>query len=232
MRKAKRLRSLQCSLKKSTDEFFTNAVCNETSFNTNFVTKGVGEVITTKLYSNSHSPSTQLRNNLLKLFAVLTICFSTSHCLGQDEVLKYEFTAWCNKDYSVENVPLPTIDGPFGIMEIHFKNKGKELRCSIKIGDKIKERSFLFEEIKDIKVSIDSELDYELKVVEYWAKKDQDSPWVDVIQLSISREYLYYFEEQGSISKYSGEKTLYLSGSKRFYLLEEKTEEELPSWMQ
>lgn len=167
---------------------------------------------------------------LLNLFTVLMICTSASHCFAQDEVLKYDFTAWCNKDHSIYRVP---VGASYGKMEIHFKNKGKELWCSIRMGEKTTECSFLYEKTTDIKVSMGNGLDYDMKLVEYWAK-DQKGSFFDVIRLSLDRKELYYYREMILRSYKLGGNYEYKyleQDPKKFSLIETKTEE-LPSWMQ
>lgn len=170
--------------------------------------------------------------HLLNLFTVLMICSYSAHCFGQDEVLKYDFTGWCNKNHSIDRVPYGV--GSYGMMEIHFKNKGKELQCSIRMGEETTKVSFVYKKTNDIKVAIgDSGLDYDLKVVEYWEKDQKDSS-KDVIRLSLDRKTLYHYVDliMKSYVGYNEYEYKYIEQNpKEFRLIEKKAEEELPSWM-
>lgn len=171
--------------------------------------------------------------HLFNLLAILMICSYSAHCFGQDEVLIYDFTGWCNKDHSINRVPYGV--GSYGMMEIHFKNKGKELQCSIRMGEEFSMVYFDYVKTDEIKVAIgDSGLDYDLKVVEYW-EKDQKGSFKDVIRLSLDRKKLYHYVDLISKSYVGYNEYEYKyaqQNPKEFRLIEDKAEEEeLPAWM-
>ncbi len=147
------------------------------------------------------------------LFTILTICFISLHCFGQEEVYVY---AEEDRDGNLNLYPQLGITYGFTPIEVHLKNNGEELSCIIYDWDN-KAKSYVVE--KEFSCTLFQNNDLDVYI-------EKGTSFPDVISLSKDRKFLFkdyaFVDSRDSNGKVKKLKYTDNSNSLTSYILTEK----------